>query len=174
MHLTDGHFGKDFINNPADELPSLTVKHSSCPLSLTYGTVLQQKDQEQTTTRGHYDGLYIPPFPVSPLPSTADGRDLRQKSQHKQGSISEQHKSQLSHCLCHCDEQVMGKEGGKRLADYNCCPELHKLQQDASWLSKQKPCGSNVFIGPVSVFSPQTPRHPFSRHIVPSDNVKVC
>lgn len=70
-----------------------------------------------------------PLFPVSPIPSTADGRDLRQKSRHKQGLFSEEHKSQPSHCLCHCDERVMGKEGEKvkRLQLDLCYPELDKL-----------------------------------------------
>lgn len=117
---------------------------------------MQQKEQEQTTTRGHYDELYIPLFPVSPLPSTADGRDLQQKSRHKQGPFSEQHKSRPSHCRCHWDERVKGKEveKGERLRLGLGCPHLHKLQQDASWLSKQKPCGSRVFIGAISVFFP--------------------
>lgn len=80
-------------------------------------------------------GFYIPPlFPVSPLPSTADGRGMWQKSRHKQGPFSEQHKSRPSHCLCHCDEREMAKEmeKGKRLRLGLCYSELHKLHQDGS------------------------------------------
>lgn len=137
LHLKNDNFGRHFINSPADELLSLTVKHSSCRYVLfLWRTPLlcNRRSKNKPPLEDTMMDCIYPLFPVRPLPSTADGKDMRQKIWHKQGPLSKQYKSWPSRCLCHCDEREMGKEGekGKRLRLGLCCPELQKLQQDAS------------------------------------------